>query len=69
MPLLTVRAAAGRLAVGCAADLCVFDPERYWKVGPDTLKSQGKNTPFLGYELSGRVRLSVVAGRVVYEAR
>jgi dihydroorotase len=37
-------------------------------VAAESLKSQGKNTPFLGYELAGRVRYTVVAGNVVYEA-
>jgi dihydroorotase len=32
------------------------------------LKSQGKNSPFLGMELAGRVRATIVAGNVVYEA-
>ena len=39
-----------------------------FRVAPQTLKSQGKNTPFLGYELAGRVRYTLVAGNVVYEA-
>jgi dihydroorotase len=60
---------AGHLAPGQAADICVFDPERYWKVGPETLKSQGKNTPFTGIELKGRVRWTLVEGQVVYEAK
>lgn len=59
---------AGRIAVGATADVCVFDPRRYWKVGPDTLKSQGKNTPFTGIELKGRVRYTLVEGQVVYES-
>ncbi len=59
---------AGHLSVGSAADLCIFDPEQYWKVEPAALKSQGKNTPFLGMELQGRVRHTLVNGRVVYQA-
>jgi dihydroorotase len=58
---------AGHLSVGSAADLCIFDPERYWKVEPAALKSQGKNTPFLGMELQGRVRHTLVNGAVVYQ--
>jgi len=54
---------------GAAADICVYDPERLWKVGPETLKSQGKNTPFAGIELKGRVRYTLVEGQVVYEAK
>src|SRR5262245_7162253 len=36
----------GHLAVGQAADICVFDPQCAWRVGGDTLRSQGKNTPY-----------------------
>jgi len=58
----------GRIAVGAPADLALFDPRAAFRVAPQTLKSQGKNTPFLGYELAGRVRYTLVAGNVVYEA-
>ncbi len=58
----------GRLDVGAAADLCVFDPRAPWIVGPSTLKSQGRNTPFGGYEMTGRVRATIVDGVVVHEA-
>jgi len=59
---------AGHLAPGAQADVCVFDPEAWWKVEPRALKSQGRNTPFLGLELEGRVRYTLVAGHIVYEA-
>ena len=59
---------AGHLAPGAQADVCVFDPEALWKVEPRALKSQGRNTPFLGLELQGRVRYTLVAGHIVYEA-
>ncbi len=59
---------AGGLAVGSDADLCVFDPNAQVKITADSLKSQGKNTPFIGYELPGRVRYTLVGGQVVYEA-
>lgn len=58
---------AGHLSVGAAADVCVFDPEAYWKVEPAALKSQGKNTPFTGLEVQGRVRYTLVDGQVVYQ--
>jgi dihydroorotase len=57
------------LAPGAAADLCLFDPGAWWTVERATLRSRGANTPFSGYELSGRVRCTLVAGRVVYESR
>ncbi|HKU47421.1 MAG TPA: dihydroorotase [Burkholderiales bacterium] len=66
-PARVLGVGSGRLAPGAPADLVLFDPSAPFKVAPDTLKSQGKNTPFLGYELAGRVRYTVVAGNVVYE--
>ena len=54
---------AGSLSVGSVADVCVFDPAVRWKVEPAALRSQGKHTPFLGYELSGQVKHTIVSGR------
>jgi dihydroorotase len=67
-PARVLGVGSGRLASGAPADLAVFDPSAPLKVAPDTLKSQGKNTPFLGYELTGKVRYTIVAGNVVYES-
>lgn len=58
----------GRLVVGGVADLCVFDPQAGWTVQPGALRSQGKHTPFTGYELPGRVRYTLVGGQVAYQA-
>jgi dihydroorotase len=58
----------GHLTVGAHADVCVFDPKSEWKVVPSALKSQGKNTPFLGMQMQGKVRCTVVEGKVVYVA-
>ena len=58
---------AGAIASGASADLCVYDPHLRWKVEPARLKSQGKNTPFAGYEMSGKVRFTLVEGHVVFE--
>jgi len=60
---------SGRIQPGAPADLVLFDPAEHWRVVPEALRSQGKNTPFLGYELAGRVRTTLVAGHPVYEAR
>jgi dihydroorotase len=62
----TLQASAGQLVVGGVADLCVFDPQSDWVVQPDALQSQGKHTPFEGYELPGRVRYTVVGGHLAY---
>ncbi len=58
----------GQLGVGAAADVCIFNPETRWKIEARALKSQGKNTPFTGYELAGKVMITLVAGHVGYEA-
>ncbi|WP_114970039.1 dihydroorotase [Rhodoferax ferrireducens] len=58
----------GRLLVGGVADLCVFDPQSVWTVEPGALRSQGKHTPFSGYELPGRVRCTIVGGQVAFQA-
>ena len=59
---------AGHLRVGHDADICVFDATAFWRVERSALKSQGKNTPFLGLEVPGKVRYTLVNGQVVYEA-
>jgi dihydroorotase len=59
---------AGTLSVGSAADICIFDPERYWTVERSALQSQGKNTSFLGMEVPGKVAYTLVGGSPVYEA-
>jgi len=58
---------AGSLSVGSTADLCLFDPAVRWKVEAKALASQGKHTPFLGYELAGQVRATIVGGHVAFE--
>jgi dihydroorotase len=58
---------AGRLVQGGVADLCVFDAGVAWTVQPAALRSQGKHTPFSGYELPGRVRYTIVDGRLEFQ--
>ena len=71
LALITSRAAAvfnlsgGKLVAGGNADLTLFSPDEFWQVSPASLSSQGKNTPFVGYELQGRVHHTLVAGTVV----
>ena len=57
----------GRLAAGAKADLCIFDPQWAWRVGPEALVSHGKNTPFAGEELLGRARATLVGGELRFE--
>jgi len=64
----SLAASAGRLVEGGVADVCVFDANANWVVQADALRSQGKHTPFAGYELPGRVRWTLVGGAVAFEA-
>jgi dihydroorotase len=64
----TLQASAGQLVVGGVADVCVFDPQAEWSVQPAALRSQGKHTPFAGYELPARVRCTIVGGQIAFQA-
>ncbi|RMG31813.1 MAG: dihydroorotase [Gammaproteobacteria bacterium] len=59
----------GRLLPGRRADLVLVDPDAVWRVTPEQLLSAGHNTPFMGWELRGRVTHTLVGGRVVFERR
>jgi len=58
---------AGHLAPGAAADLCIVDPAQHWDVTEEALLSAGKNTPFLGWEMKGRVTHTLLGGRLVHQ--
>lgn len=68
----SLASSAGRLVQGGVADLVLFDPSERWVVQPDQLINQGKHTPFAfeitGFELAGRVRITLVAGQVAHES-
>jgi dihydroorotase len=72
LAVVTSRAAAvlgveaGSLQPGAPADICLYDPAKPWVVLPSSLASQGKNTPFSGFEVIGRVARTIVGGRSVH---
>lgn len=57
----------GHLGTGVPADICVFDPNAVWLLEPGALHSRGQNTPFVGWELQGRVTHTLLEGQVVFE--
>jgi len=65
-PAKLLQGSRGQLAEGAAADLCVVDPEQSWPLQPDQWQSRGRNTPFAGRQLQGRVTHTLVAGQLVY---
>jgi dihydroorotase len=66
-PARILGLAGGRLSPGDVADVTILDPERQWTVDPDQFLSKSKNTPFTGFELTGRAVATIVGGRLVYE--
>jgi len=66
-PAQILKLSLGRLDVGAAADICIFDPTDYAQCSTASWYSRGHNSPFLGWELPGRVSYTLLAGQVVYE--
>jgi len=65
-PATVAQLPCGQIEVGKTADLCVFDPAARWKVTTASIVSQGKHTPFIGYELPALVQHTIVDGRLAY---
>jgi dihydroorotase len=65
-PARLFRLPGGTLRRGAAADLTVFDPDASWTVDPARFLSKGRNSPYAGQTLRGRVALTVVGGQVIY---
>jgi len=65
-PARIFRLAGGTLRRGNVADVTVFDPDAEWTVDPSRFRSKGRNTPYAGQKLKGRVHLTVVDGGVVF---
>jgi len=56
----------GTLSIESTADICIFDPTASWQLDSSTIRSNGHNTPFLGWEMKGRVTHTLLAGKLVY---
>ena len=65
-PARLFKLPGGTIRRGAIADVTVFDPDVTWTVDPATFRSKGRNTPYAGMELRGRVGVTVVGGRVVH---
>lgn len=66
-PAKVLGVEGGSLGVNMPADVCIFDPQAWWTVSSDELASHGKNTPFMGWELKGRVTHTLLDGEIVFE--
>ena len=67
-PSAILGISSGSLTPGSPADICIFDPAATWRVSPEGLQSRGKNTPFEGIEMTGRVVATLVDGHLVFGA-
>lgn len=56
----------GTLQVGRDADVTIIDPARRWKVEPSSFRGKSKNSPFLGWELTGKAECVIVGGSIKY---
>ncbi len=65
-PARLLHSDRGSLEVGAVADLCLVDPACEWVLQKESMLSSGRNTPFLGRRFKGKVRWTVLGGRVVY---
>jgi len=65
-PAQILRLPVGRLAVGAPADLVIFDLDQPWQICPDDFLSKSKNAPFDDRPVRGRVRLTIVDGRIIF---
>jgi dihydroorotase len=68
-PAAILGVESGHLAVGATADACIFDPKAKWTLRAEDFVSRGRNNPFLGRELTGRVTHTMVGGKVVFERK
>ena len=66
-PAQILNIAAGDLSVNANADIAIFNPKTEWKVTASELKSQGKNTPFLGHNMLGQVQYTLLNGQICFQ--
>jgi dihydroorotase len=57
---------AGTLSAGASADICIFDMDEDWQLDAESIHSHGKNTPFYGWNFQGKVKHTIVDGKLLY---
>jgi dihydroorotase len=57
----------GMVGLGKMADLTIFDPDEEWVIDPNEFRSKGRNTPFAGMKVKGKVKYTIVGGNIIYD--
>ena len=65
-PAKVLRIDKGTLNEGSIADVTIINPDQEWMINPEDFVSKGKNTPFGGKKVSGKVKYTILNGKVVY---
>ncbi len=66
-PADVLRLPKGRMSLGVDADLTIFAPDEEWTIDPEQFASKGRNTPFAGWKVKGRVKYTIVKGSIIYQ--
>ena len=66
-PACILRINTGRLAIGAEADMVIFDPDEAWVIDPDRFASKGRNTPFSGCKVRGKIKYTISNGNIIYQ--
>ena len=66
-PARLIDLPGGTLAVGADADICIFDPDEKWFYDAKAGFSKSSNSPWSGQTLTGRVKTTIVGGRIVFD--
>ncbi len=66
LPAKILRLNKGKVFPGADADITIFDPIKEWTVNPDSFKSKGRNTPFDGWEVKGKVCYTIINGNSAF---
>lgn len=67
MPAQFYRIPHGQLTAGSLADVVIFDAHEEWQVTCDDFHGKSHNSPFIGDTLTGRVKYTIMGGRIVYQ--
>ncbi len=66
-PARIIGSEAGKIAVGSPADLVLFDPDGLWELNPNKMVSDGRNTPFAGWNFNGTIMRTLLSGNTVFK--